>query len=271
MLEFAVVMTVGAQLAFGSLVCPNGNVCPDTSTCCSTEYKDGCCPYPKAVCCPGRSRCCPEGYECNVQAQMCEKLGVESMPMLQKTQAEEPAAVPALSVQAASSVVHCDAIYVCPDGTTCCRHPAGLYTCCPLSPAQCCLDGYHCCPWGYNCDPTYTRCVRNGVPHPFFVHKPMSIIKATKVSTAQDELQQTVVARSQNSVIICDVNFYCPMGNTCCKSPAGKWGCCPYPLGQCCKDGEHCCEYGFKCDRTSKECIKGYLRVPSALKQAQQI
>uniref|UniRef100_A0A3B3R687 Granulins domain-containing protein n=2 Tax=Paramormyrops kingsleyae TaxID=1676925 RepID=A0A3B3R687_9TELE len=75
----------------------------------------------------------------------------------------------------------------------------------------------------------------------------------------------------QSSIIICDMHFFCPTGNTCCQGPTGQWGCCPYSLGQCCKDGRHCCEYGFRCDWTSLKCTKGYLQFPSAHREAQPV
>ncbi|KAL4629884.1 granulins-like [Arapaima gigas] len=276
MLDVMVLMLLGAKLTSSSIICPDGNMCPDMSTCCKTEDEYKCCPYPHAVCCADHSHCCPEGYLCNMQTQTCDKPGEESVPLLAKTQAEEPRASTAQRGQATTSVVHCDGTYVCNDGMTCCRHPGGLYSCCSMSPAHCCLDGYHCCPLGFHCDPTFTQCLKDDIPFPFFVNKPVAVSKATKVSltefkaTAQDKPRQAVTAQTVGSVIICDMNFYCPMGNTCCKNPAGQWGCCPYSLGQCCKDGKHCCEYGYKCDRTSKDCIQGYLRVSPAMKEAQQ-
>uniref|UniRef100_A0A3Q3K3V4 Granulins domain-containing protein n=2 Tax=Monopterus albus TaxID=43700 RepID=A0A3Q3K3V4_MONAL len=57
-------------------------------------------------------------------------------------------------------------------------------------------------------------------------------------------------------VIRCDSRFYCPQGKSCCKGPKGQWTCCPYPLGQCCADGRHCCMYGYKCDPSSLSCTK---------------
>jgi len=48
-------------------------------------------------------------------------------PMMELSDAVE-------SVDSASvSVVHCDAATVCPDGTTCCLSPYGVWYCCPFS------------------------------------------------------------------------------------------------------------------------------------------
>uniref|UniRef100_A0A3P9BKK2 Granulins domain-containing protein n=2 Tax=Haplochromini TaxID=319058 RepID=A0A3P9BKK2_9CICH len=46
-------------------------------------------------------------------------------------------------------------------------------------------------------------------------------------------------------VIRCDSLHYCQGGMSCCQASSGQWNCCPYPLGQCCADGVHCCEYGY--------------------------
>ncbi|XP_023667719.1 progranulin-like [Paramormyrops kingsleyae] len=179
-----------------SLNCPDGKYCPDTSTCCKSERGYGCCPYPHAVCCPDLSHCCPEGFQCNMQTQMCEKSGLQATaPMLMKVQAEEPS-IPLVPLGGASAggenagslVVRCDATYACPDGMTCCHHPAGGWSCCIYSPAQCCLDGYHCCPYGYQCDRTYTHCLRGGVPYPFLLHKPAATVKPTKAPVVEPRM-----------------------------------------------------------------------------------
>uniref|UniRef100_A0A4W4H4Q7 Granulins domain-containing protein n=2 Tax=Electrophorus electricus TaxID=8005 RepID=A0A4W4H4Q7_ELEEL len=68
--------------------------------------------------------------------------------------------------------------------------------------------------------------------------------------------------------IRCSSYFYCPAANTCCKTLTGQWGCCPYILGQCCKDGKHCCERGYECDVTFSSCKKkGFLSIPAQLKR----
>ncbi|XP_036371486.1 granulin 1 [Megalops cyprinoides] len=306
-----------AGFASSSQICPDGKVCPHLSTCCEGETGYQCCPVPNAVCCPDKSHCCPQGFQCNMQTNMCERSGGRGgVPMLRKTAAEEPSTdlsgsveaegVPALpNVVSQSSAVHCDDFHTCPEGTTCCRHPAGVWFCCAYSHGYCCLDGYHCCPFGYHCDLTYTRCLVNGLSFPFAAKPAAMKIRATEVSQNEPELieqdeccgsrsgccpegfrcgadktcvsdssqhplaelHQALSVGSQDAVIICDQDFYCPAGKSCCRSPTGGWGCCPYPLGQCCLDGVHCCEYGYKCDATSKKCTKGYAYIPSGLKE----
>ncbi|KAM6959213.1 progranulin-like [Aplochiton taeniatus] len=162
------------------------------------------------------------------------------------------------------SVVYCDGQTVCPDGTTCCRHPKGPWFCCPYSPGKCCLDGYHCCPYGYDCDFTYTHCIRQGLRYPFTPKLPAQVVPASFVSESQVQEQEVLLASLtqaedsglQKGVIRCDDLFYCQPGNSCCKGPTGKWSCCPYTLGKCCSDGMHCCEYGYTCDPSSMQCRK---------------
>ncbi|KAM9340274.1 progranulin-like [Symphorus nematophorus] len=191
-----------------SITCPDGNVCPDSATCCLTRQGYSCCPYPKAVCCSDLAHCCPSGFRCNLLTHMCERENQPwiNIPMVKKEAAEQPS-IPVLPVsplqevennhysdQQKSSVVHCDNYYYCPDGNTCCRHPKGAWFCCPYSPARCCLDGYHCCPYGYDCDYTYTHCVRQGLMYPFIPKQALSSVPAASISTSEEKssLQELV-------------------------------------------------------------------------------
>lgn len=281
-----------------SRTCPDGKICSLLQTCCLTNRGYACCPVPNAVCCADKTHCCPVGYRCNAITKMCEKAGLpwDSLPLLQKVAAEAPSspALPAAPLGEASesssplvqssgaedaTVVHCDNYYTCPSGTTCCRHPKGPWFCCPYSPGKCCLDGYHCCPYGYDCDYTYTKCVRDGLRYPFPQTVASPSVPATEVRSLPEsqvnEEQVPLTALSpasdtdgpQSGVIRCDSVFFCPSGTSCCKGPTGKWGCCQYPLGQCCADGLHCCEYGYNCDPSFTTCRKWYSQVPSSLKK----
>ncbi|XP_020360609.1 progranulin isoform X1 [Oncorhynchus kisutch] len=118
---------------------------------------------------------------------------------------------------------------------------ASCYITCPdgkvcSDQSTCCLtkEGYACCP------------VTHQVPW-------------TALVQASDSTPQAGVIR-------CDTKFYCPSGTSCCKGLTGKWDCCPFPLGTCCADGQHCCEYGYTCDPTSFKCRKGYSQIPSGLR-----
>ncbi|XP_074543213.1 progranulin-like [Halichoeres trimaculatus] len=264
------------------ITCPDGNMCPDLSTCCKTPRGYSCCPYPKAVCCSDLAHCCPSGYRCNMVTQMCEKTYQPwwSMPIVEKEAAEKPSAPlqplsPPQELETAgedkSSVVYCDNYHYCPDGTTCCRHPTGAWFCCPYSPGRCCRDGYHCCPYGFDCDYTFTRCVRTGLTYPFIpkpASVPASLISTKEVKSIQKETPMTALTEAEvgvgeDYVIRCDSKFYCAPGKSCCRGLNGQWNCCPYQLGQCCADGQHCCPYRQSCDANSLSCSGGFYQIPS--------
>ncbi|XP_071374106.1 progranulin-like [Centroberyx affinis] len=285
---------VGWGVVSCTITCPDGSLCSDSSTCCKTHDGYACCKYPNAMCCADLTHCCPSGYRCNLATQTCDKRDQPWMnvPMLDKVAAEEPSApvlpisplqeadsslVPDRAQETDSSVVYCDNLHYCPDGTTCCRHPQGVWFCCPYTLGRCCLDGYHCCPRGYDCDLTYTHCVRRGLPYPFSPRQALPSVPASHISTLEDkgrvqETPMTALTETSGSApeagnIRCDAKVYCPPGKTCCKSPTGQWGCCPYPLGQCCSDGLHCCEYGYTCDPSSMACRNLYSQIPSGEKE----
>nr|XP_040045065.1 progranulin-like [Gasterosteus aculeatus aculeatus] len=274
-----------------AVTCPDGTTCSNLNTCCMTKRGYSCCHYPNAVCCSDLAHCCPSGFRCNTSTQMCErKPWTMITPMVKKQAAEKsdtlvlpvsPLREPVKNQVAdpkTSSVVHCDNYYTCPDATTCCRHPAGTWFCCPYSPGRCCLDGFHCCPYGYDCDLTYTHCVRRGLRYPFSPNKsvpsvPASLILPSEEKSRLQETPMTALTEANgvvavDGVIRCDSSFYCAAGTTCCKAPTGRWNCCPYPLGQCCADGRHCCQYGYACDSTSLSCKSGYSQIPSGAQEA---
>ncbi|XP_062385526.1 progranulin-like isoform X1 [Sardina pilchardus] len=194
------------------------------------------------------------------------------------------------------SVVWCDSYYQCQDGATCCRYVYGSWFCCVFTSGHCCRDGIHCCPAGTYCDATSTHCLRG---HSRIAATPQ--LPALRSDRAQQDpcclseagccqvgfhcdrqLRACVrdfaapvpwVTReltpgddrvALSGVIRCDGRFYCPAGFSCCTSPEGKWGCCQYPLGQCCLDGKHCCEYKWKCNKNSTDCVRGDTSIPSS-------
>uniref|UniRef100_H3D2S2 Granulin b n=1 Tax=Tetraodon nigroviridis TaxID=99883 RepID=H3D2S2_TETNG len=113
----------------------------------------------------------------------------------------------------------------CEDRNTCCKNPAGGYSCCPLPHAECCSDHLHCCYQGTVCDLERYRCVNNQV-------------------------------RSGLTAVICpDSRYQCPDGATCCQLPDGSWGCCLLSSAVCCADKIHCCPEGSKCDLTHSRCV----------------
>ncbi|XP_051527102.1 progranulin-like [Myxocyprinus asiaticus] len=127
------------------------------------------------------------------------------------------------SDSASPSVVHCDAITACPDLTTCCRSPYGLWFCCPYMMGQCCRDGVHCCRHGYTCDSTSTRCLRGWLRLPST--SPQLASKAIQ-KTQSVLLDQDLEWKNQAEVVHCDGDVYCPAEKLCCKTRTDQWGCC---------------------------------------------
>ncbi|XP_066531021.1 granulin 1 [Hoplias malabaricus] len=291
----AVLVLLLAALVSSDVICPDGKHCDDNNTCCPTDTGYGCCNYPNAVCCSDKVHCCPQDYVCDTKSMHCVKEGLPwySIPMSpQKTAKEQKETNPVSS----PSVVYCDSYHTCPDGTTCCRSPQGIWSCCIYNIGQCCPDGFHCCPYGYYCDITSTRCLRGALSLPA-LHIPATLNKQDQCCLSEEgccphgfrcdeksracvsdldenspvvPLKQALDREVQDEVIRCNGRFYCPSAHTCCKTPTGDWGCCPYPLGQCCKDGKHCCEFGFNCDATYSNCTKGYTRIPAGTKKNAQ-
>ena len=55
----------------------------------------------------------------------------------------------------------------------------------------------------------------------------------------------------------CKDGSTCPGTTTCCLSPQGTVGCCPYENASCCSDGLHCCPNGYTCDLAKGQCVQG--------------
>lgn len=101
-------------------------------------------PVSQAVCCSNEQHCCPAGYNCNDAVQSCVRDGMPwfRLPWRRTTPAMTPkATLPQIllddsdnkaiqEIPSDVSVVHCDNIYYCPDGTTCCKNPYGVWSCC---------------------------------------------------------------------------------------------------------------------------------------------
>ncbi|KAL0964950.1 hypothetical protein UPYG_G00274820 [Umbra pygmaea] len=297
--------------------CDSTSYCPDGTRCC--RHPAGfwtCCSYYNGVCCRDGLHCCPYGYRCDITSSRClmsdsltyrfvqkqvstmiqatkisemdnkvdnqvaaEKLSSPFSPVLQSdvlpVQKEDSAE------DSSVSVVWCDSTSYCPDGTRCCRHPAGFWTCCSYYNGVCCRDGLHCCPYGYRCDITSSRCLMSdSLTYPFVQKQVSTMIQATKISEMDNKVENQVAAEklsspfspvlqsdvlpvqkedsaedSSVSVVWCDSTSYCPDGTRCCRHPAGFWTCCSYYNGVCCRDGLHCCPYGYRCDITSSRCL----------------
>ncbi|XP_041121618.1 progranulin-like isoform X3 [Polyodon spathula] len=212
------------------------HTCPKEMTCCEMGTgRWGCCPLPHAVCCQDGSHCCPSGYTCDVSQRYCQK-GGHTVPWFSKVAASQnPRSL--LDVK-------CDPQMSCAAGSTCCKLPTGKWGCCPLIKAVCCEDQEHCCPQGYQCNMKTSTCERQSLVLPWVFQKdPLySLSAASPDSRGNDK---------------CDDQHYCSGQQTCCKTAAGTWGCCPYSQGVCCDDLQHCCPDRYTCDGSGGKCVQG--------------
>ena len=85
--------------------------------------------------------------------------------------------------------------------------------------AVCCPDMEHCCPQGYTCDIVSKSCHK-------LVMLQLETVPLTPVYLP--EYQQLPPPVKQNDVK-CDGQFSCKDDETCCKTSATSWGCCPSP------------------------------------------
>ncbi|KAM9000134.1 progranulin isoform 1-T2 [Sarcophilus harrisii] len=206
--------------------CDNTTSCPPRTTCCLLESGEwGCCPAPKAVCCPDHKHCCPEGYVCHPEG--CKKEH-HIVPWLPKKPASQ---------LLASGSVDCDQHTRCPDGQTCCPSLRGGWACCQLPHAVCCEDREHCCPSGYTCNVKARSCEKQGWEKP-----PIS--------------SQALTVGMDGGDVQCEGRSYCHAHQTCCPNKAGRWACCPLEKGVCCPDGLHCCPSGFHCGAKGTKCFR---------------
>lgn len=214
-------------LTFGSVTCPDGtSSCPNSYTCCLLTSGDyGCCPYPEATCCSDHLHCCPSNTVCDLEHSVC-KSGETHVPLLKK--------IPALPT--IRSAVPCNESVVCDDGSTCCKLPAGTWTCCPLPEAVCCEDHLHCCPHGTICNLAAFTCdyATGNALVPWLANTPVFPLLTDNNK--------------------CDESTSCPGSSTCCKTAGGTWACCPLPQAVCCDDRIHCCPYGTVCNLEAKTC-----------------
>ncbi|XP_061616439.1 progranulin-like [Phyllopteryx taeniolatus] len=176
-----------------------------------------------------------------------------------------------------SGNITCPDKTVCSDHTTCCPTEQG-YSCCAYPNAVCCPDLSHCCPRGFRCNMASHQCdklTKSWMDFPFLLKiaageplvtplRPMSHPN-NKEKTHVPAVVHTSGSKQEFGVIRCNSKFFCPQGTSCCKGLSSEsWNCCPYPLGQCCADGQHCCEYGYTCNICPLSCSRRNLMGPSA-------
>ncbi|CAG5897261.1 unnamed protein product [Menidia menidia] len=212
--------------------CNDTVACPDDSTCCKTQ--DGgwsCCLLPEAVCCADGDHCCPNDYKCTESQTSCVRGGVV-IPWYTKIEASS-------SVQADPDPgsVRCDGGNRCPEHTSCCRLSTGRWGCCPLQNAVCCPDKEHCCPQGYTCNLASMSCHK-------LILLQLETLPLTPVYLPEYRPPPTPL---QHADVRCDDQTSCNEDETCCRTSAASWGCCPAANAVCCSDMKHCCPTGYSC------------------------
>ncbi|XP_077363708.1 progranulin-like [Festucalex cinctus] len=163
--------------------------------------------------------------------------------------------------------VTCPDETICPDYTTCCQTKHG-YSCCGYPNAVCCPDLAHCCPPGFRCNLASQMCERvtkSWMDSQFLLKRAAGEPPVTPLQPMLGNIENTHVQAEVDAsgserafgVIRCSSEFFCPQGTSCCKgSSSESWNCCPYPLGECCADGQHCCEYGYTCNISPLSCSR---------------
>ncbi|CAI5676309.1 unnamed protein product [Oreochromis niloticus] len=223
----------------GMISCDAHTSCPQLTTCCYMKKfeKWGCCPLPEAVCCEDGSHCCPKQYKCDNSRTSCIK-GEVVIPWYTK--------IPAItSDEAEPSSVQCEGANQCPEQTSCCKLFTGEWGCCPLKNAVCCPDKEHCCPQGYTCDILSRSCQK-------LIMMQLERVPLTPVYLLEPEPQ---LSPTKHKDIKCDDKTDCGHDETCCRTSATSWGCCPSPNAVCCSDMKHCCPTGYTCTKEGS-CIQ---------------
>ncbi|KAJ8414445.1 hypothetical protein AAFF_G00053150 [Aldrovandia affinis] len=242
-------------------LCDPQTICPRDTTCCymNKTRKWGCCPLPNAVCCDDGDHCCPNGYKCNVRHTSCTR-GSLVIPWYRK---EEARGVPTSPLD-----VKCDTQKSCAAGMTCCQLPTGQWGCCPLLKAICCSDNEHCCPQGYVCNIKPGTCERRMVG--WVIHSiPLFQVSAMeqepspepRPEPSPEPRQEASPEPRQESTpkgdkLECGGQYRCPDSETCCRTSATTWACCPSPKAVCCFDMKHCCPAGYSCDAVDGSCTE---------------
>uniref|UniRef100_G3PNX7 Granulin a n=1 Tax=Gasterosteus aculeatus TaxID=69293 RepID=G3PNX7_GASAC len=189
-------------------------------------------PPPQAVCCSDGNHCCPTDYTCDVEKTTCTK-GEVVIPWYTKLPASA-------SVEDDPASVQCDGQEQCPDDNTCCQLQSGEWGCCPMPDAVCCPDKVHCCPQGYTCNMASNSCQK-------LLMLQLQAVPLTRVYLPEAE---PTSSPSEQGDVVCDDQTSCPDGQTCCRTSATTWGCCPAPNAVCCSDMQHCCPEGHTCTET---------------------
>ncbi|XP_068161301.1 granulin b [Antennarius striatus] len=232
-----------------ALVCPDGGMCEDRSTCCrNTVGGYGCCPLQHAECCSDHLHCCYEGTVCDLVHSKCVNKTV-SLPWLRRVPTKQSQLIP-LPRERVKAIICPDQESECPDETTCCQLPDGSWGCCPLAKAVCCEDKLHCCPEGTLCDTAHSECLS------------ASLQSSPMLQKLPSRRRGNVSSSTSTSVSCPGGKSSCPDTFTCCLLKSGDYGCCPYPEAMCCSDLIHCCPANTMCDLEHGICKSGETSLP---------
>ncbi|CAH2302657.1 Hypothetical predicted protein [Pelobates cultripes] len=205
--------------------CSARESCPAEYSCVNTpQGNSACCPLPQGSSCQDGSHCCPSGTLCSSDGHHC---------------------IPATNQ---SAVICPDGKSECPSDATCCVMADQSWGCCPMPQASCCSDHLHCCPRNTLCDVQHSRCQSEDGVTPWMRKLPARV----KLVGLGDIFKRTN----------CSDHTTCPNGATCCLQKDGKYGCCPFTDGVCCRDHVHCCPSGTRCDLTHNKCASLSLETP---------
>ncbi|KAH7935437.1 hypothetical protein HPB52_007459 [Rhipicephalus sanguineus] len=250
-----------AEVSANGITCPDGHKCLNGQTCCALSGGHyGCCPLPEAVCCSDHKTCCPNGYQCQVATQTCQRgdhtvAAVRKLPAFTDAELIEVAEATESRISALTPA-QADLLR-CPDGSycqntqTCCLLVSGHYGCCPYAHAQCCSDHTSCCPEGYRCKVSTRQCIHATSNH--------SVAAGRKVSTV---VPKPILVSTRSNDVTCPDGHKCLSGHTCCPVSSTRYGCCPLPDAVCCDDDKHCCPAGYTCNEGSGTCELGRHSVP---------
>ncbi|XP_041943510.1 granulin a isoform X1 [Alosa sapidissima] len=216
-----------------AVVCPDKSFCPAEFSCVKLPITFGCCPITQGIVCADGKHCCPEGLECSSDGKSC-------------VQPQEPVV----------AVICGDGKSECPQGTSCSQSSDGLWGCCPFPRAVYCDDDEHCCPKDSTCDVKNSKCISSTNQHmPMWAKFPARLRADWEDHDAVTPETSSQPEAAMAREVPCDDKVACEDGNTCCKTTAGDWACCPLPKAVCCDDHIHCCPEGTTCDTAGGSCL----------------
>jgi hypothetical protein len=231
-------------------VCPNGECCPSTSTCCTFGMGEfGCCPQNAAKCCENGG-CCPGGTECPAPGGLSKECVYPDGALAPQLGAQTPN-----SPSVEYDLEECwEDEQTCFDGG-CCKSDS--QTCCSVDTAQgpesvCCgFKDATCCPAG-GCCPQGMVCTDDGG----------CLDEATgeKNNGAKVKGPDThpIAPMAEQD---CPDGSICMMSETCCSLGYDpEWdeeifACCPFEDGVCCSEFEGCCPNSYMCDAETQDCV----------------